>query len=166
MRLVFWVVIGLVAALSVRAQTLEEQLRTAAGAYERKDFALAVSLWRPLAAQGNAEAQTLLGAMYWSGEGVARDHKEAARLYLSAAQKGYARAQNDIGFMLGFGEGIPPRDDVQAYKWLALAIANYTAKNQDRRDQAARDLATVRARLSPAQIREAEGLVRAFRPAP
>jgi hypothetical protein len=68
--------------------------------------------------------------------------------------------------MLGFGEGIPPRDDVQAYKWLALAVANYTAKNQDRRDQAARDLATVRARLSPARIKEAEGLVRTFRPAP
>ena len=166
MRLVFWCVIGLVLALSAQAQTPEERLRTAAGAYERKDYALAVSLWRPLANQGNAEAETLLGAMYWSGEGVARDHREAARLYLSAAQKGYARAQNDIGFMLGFGEGIPPRDDVQAYKWLALAVANYTARNQDRRDQAVKDLATVRARLAPAQFREAEALVRAFRPAP
>jgi TPR repeat protein len=99
MRLVFWCVIGLVLALLGQAQTPEERLRTAAGAYERKDFATAVSLWRPLANQGNAEAETLLGAMYWSGEGVARDHREAARLYLSAAQKGYARAQNDIGFM-------------------------------------------------------------------
>ena len=83
------------------------------------------------AAKGNAEAGTLLGAMYWSGEGVPRDHKEAARLYLLAADRGYARAQNNIGFMLGF-EGPPPHDDVEAYKWLTLAIQRYTAKNQDR----------------------------------
>src|SRR6187399_205770 len=163
MRLVFWCVIGLVLALSAQAQTPEERLRTAAGAYERKDYALAVSLWRPLANQGNAEAETLLGAMYWSGEGVPRDHREAARLYLGAAQKGYARAQNDIGFMYGFGEGIPPRDDVQACKWLTLAVAGYTAKNQERREQAVKDLATVRARMSSHQIEEAERLVRAFR---
>ncbi len=108
-------------------------MRTAAGAYERKDFATALAVWRPLAEQGNAEAETLLGAMYWSGEGVPRDHREAARLYLRAAQKGYARAQNDIGYMYGFGEGTPPRDNVQAFKWLSLAVHNYTSKNQARR---------------------------------
>jgi len=166
MRFVFSIILGLGFILPLAAQTLEERMRVAAGAYERNDFATAISIWRPLAAQGNAEAQTLLGAMYWSGGGVPRDHREAVRLYLSAAQKGYARAQNDIGFMYGFGEGTPPRDDVQAYKWLSLAIANYTVKNKDRRDQAIKDLATVRARLSPGQRAEAERLVREFRPAP
>ena len=96
-------------------------------------------LWKVWAGKGNAEARTLLGAMYWSGEGVPRDHKEAARLYLLAANQGYARAQNDIRFMLGFGEGIPPRDDVEAYKWLALAMKGYTARNQERLDQAKKD---------------------------
>ena len=43
---------------------------------------------------------------------------------------GHARAQNDIGFMYGFGEGVPPRDDVEAYKWLTLAIARYTARHR------------------------------------
>ena len=165
MRFVFWMVLGVVLAAPLAAQTLEERMRVAAGAYERRDFATAISLWRPLAGEGNAEAETLLGAMYWSGEGVPRDHKEAARLYLSAAQKGYARAQNDIGFMYGFGEGIPPRDDVQACKWLTLATTGYTAKNQERLEQARKDLATVRARMSQQQIEEAERLVRAFRPA-
>ena len=121
------------------AQTLEEQMREAAGAYERKDIATAVRIWKIWADKGNAEAETLLGAQYWSGEGVPRDHKEAARLYLLAANQGYARAQNDIGFMLGF-EGPPPHDDVEAYKWLTLAIQRYTAKNQDRLDQAVKDI--------------------------
>jgi TPR repeat protein len=153
-------------ALSAQAQTLEERMRTAAGAYERKDFATAIAIWRPLAGQGNAEAETLLGAMYWSGEGVARDHHEAARLYLRAANKGYARAQNNIGFMYGFGEGIPPRDDVQAYKWIALAVAGYTSKNQARLEQAEQDLATLRKRMPRPKIEEAERLVRAFKPVP
>jgi len=104
--------------------------------------------------------------MYWSGEGVARDHREAARWYLRAAEKGYARAQNDIGFMLGFGEGIPPQDDVQAYKWLSLAIERYTAKNQARLDQAVKDRATLRARMTPAQLAQAEREVRNWKPTP
>ena len=141
-------------------------MKSAAGAYERKDFAAALAVWRPLAEAGNAEAQTLLGAMYWSGEGVLRDHKQAAYWYLRAAEKGYARAQNDIGFMYGFGEGIPPKDNVQACKWLTLAVRNYTIKNQDRLDQATRDLAAVRARMTPAQIADAERQIRDFRPIP
>jgi TPR repeat protein len=148
------------------AQSLEEQMRAAAGAYEQKDFAAAVGIWRPLAAAGNAEAQTLLGALYWSGEGVPRDHAEAVKWYLRAAEKGYARAQNDIGFMYGFGEGVPPRDDVQAYKWLTLAIERYTAKNRDRLDQAVKDRATLANRMSPAQIANAERLVRQWKPTP
>ena len=145
-------------------QTLEADLRTAAGAYERKDMATAVRIWKAWAAKGEPEAETLLGAMYWSGEGVPRDHKEAARLYLLAANKGYARAQNDIGFMYGFGEGIPPRDDVQAYKWISLAIARYTAKNQERRDQAIKDLVTLKARMSATQLAEAEAAIKAWKP--
>ncbi len=148
------------------AQTLEADMKTAAGAYERKDMATAVRIWKVWADKGNAEARTLLGAMYWSGEGVPRDHREAARLYLLAANQGYARAQNNIGFMLGFGEGIPPPDDVEAYKWLSLAVNGYTARNQDRLEQARKDLAALAKRMSPAQIAEAERRAKAFRPAP
>ncbi len=148
----------------VYAQTLEADMRTAAGAYERKDMATAVRIWKVWAAKGEPEAETLLGAMYWSGDGVRRDHKEAARLYLRAANKGYARAQNDIGFMYGFGEGVPPRDDVEAYKWLTLGIARYTAKNQDRLDQAIKDKATLAKRMTPAQIAEAERRVKMWKP--
>lgn len=149
---------------SVVAQSLEADMKRAAGAYERKDMSTAVRIWKAWAAKGNAEAQTLLGAMYWSGEGVSRDHKEAARLYLLAAQQGYARAQNDIGFMLGFGEGIPSHDDVEAYKWIKLAIDRYTAKNQERLDQARKDLETLRSRMTAAQIAEADKRAKAWKP--
>ena len=156
----------LLASSPLVAQTLEADMKQAAGAYERKDMATAVRIWKTWAGKGNAEARTLLGAMYWSGEGVPRDHTEAARLYLEAANQGYARAQNDIGFMLGFGEGIPLRDDVEAYKWLTLGIKGYTAKNQDRLTQARQDLATLAKRMNPAQIADAERRIKAFKPVP
>ena len=162
-----WIfVAALLIGVPAGAQSLEERMRSAAGAYERKDFAAALAVWRPLAEAGNAEAETLLGAMYWAGEGVPRDHRLAAHWYLRAAEKGYARAQNDIGFMYGFGEGIPPRDDVQACKWLTLAVRNYTVKNHDRLEQARKDLATLRSRMTKAQIAEAERQVHDFRPTP
>jgi TPR repeat protein len=157
--------LSVTAAGVASAQSLEQQMREAAAAYERKDIATAVRIWKIWADKGNAEAETLLGAQYWSGEGVPRDHKEAARLYLRAANQGYARAQNDIGFMYGFGEGVPPRDDVEAYKWLTLAIARYTARNQDRLDQAIKDKATLAARMSKAQVAEAERRAKAWKPA-
>lgn len=153
-----------VAAVAAQAQSPEERMRTAAAAYEHKDYAAAVAIWRPLAEQGNAEAQTLLAAMYWSGDGLPRNHAEAAKWYLRAARQGYARAQNDMGFMYGFGEGIPPRDDVQAYKWISLAIARYTAKNQDRLDQAIKDRATLKARMTPAQLAQAEREISDWKP--
>jgi len=155
----------LVASPIVAQSSLEADMRDAAAAYERKDMATAVRLWKAWADNGNAEARTLLGAMYWSGEGVPRDHEEAVRLYLLAANQGYARAQNDIGFMLGF-EGNPPHDDVEAYKWLTLAIQRYTAKNQERLDQAIKDRATLASRMTQAQIDEAERRAKAWRPRP
>jgi TPR repeat protein len=158
------ILLSVAAAGAARAQTLEAEMRQAAGAYERKDMATAARIWKAWAEKGNAEARTLLGAMYWSGEGVTRNHAEAARLYLLAANQGYARAQNDIGFMYGFGEGIPPRNDVEAYKWLTLAIAGYTAKNQDRRDQAIKDKAALAKRMTKAQVTEAERLAKAWKP--
>jgi TPR repeat protein len=168
MRIIVCVLVTLLsfAAPAMAQASLEADMRAAAAAYERKDMPTAVRLWKIWAGKGNAEARTLLGAMYWSGEGVPRDHREAARLYLLAANQGYARAQNDIGFMLGFGEGIPPRDDIEAYKWLALAIRSYTTKNQERLDQARKDLATLARRMTPAQIAEADRRVKGWKPSP
>jgi hypothetical protein len=42
-------------------------------AYNRGDYAPAIRLFRPLAEQGNAKAQNVLGVMYRRGQGVARN---------------------------------------------------------------------------------------------
>ena len=43
-------------------------------AHARGDYATALSLWRPLAEQGHAFAQTNLGVMYARGQGVIQDN--------------------------------------------------------------------------------------------
>jgi TPR repeat protein len=54
-------------------------------AYARKDYATVVRLLRPLAAQGNAYAQTNLGLMYNNGHGVAQDYVRAHTWFNLAA---------------------------------------------------------------------------------
>jgi TPR repeat protein len=63
-------------------------------AFNRKDYVSALSIVRPLADQGNAIAQSNLGLMYETGQGVPQDYTEAARLYRLAADQGFAGAQS------------------------------------------------------------------------
>ena len=48
-------------------------------AIKARDYATAAQLLRPLAEQGNADAQVKLAAIYSKGEGVPQDHVEAAK---------------------------------------------------------------------------------------
>ena len=58
------------------------------------------------AEQGDADAQRQIGYMYYKGEGVEQNYKEAAEWFLKAAEQGHARAQNNIGYMYENGTGV------------------------------------------------------------
>lgn len=53
------------------------QYEDGTAAYDRKDYATALRLWRPLADRGDARALLKLGEMYWFGRGVTRDDVQA-----------------------------------------------------------------------------------------
>ncbi len=72
---------------------------------QRGDHATAMRLWRPLAEQGDAAAQSLLGIMYYEGQGVPQDYAEAVKWYRLAAEQGNATAQNNLGGMYDNGRG-------------------------------------------------------------
>ena len=61
--------------------------------HNRGDYVPAMALFRPLAAAGNAKAQTVLGTMYHRGQGVARNSLRAFVWFSSAAARGDARAK-------------------------------------------------------------------------
>ena len=84
------------------------------------DYVAANRLWRPLAEQGNANAQFSLGNMYQFGDGVVKDHKIAARWYKRAAIQGVAKAQYNLGFLFYNSQQLN-RDDKIAVKWFRLA---------------------------------------------
>ena len=85
-------------------------------AYERGDYAAALREFRPLAEQGHAEAQAMLGIMYFEGWGVPEDDAEAVKWYRKAAEQGHANAELKLGDMYRPGVGVP-QDFAEAVKW-------------------------------------------------
>jgi hypothetical protein len=65
-------------------------------AYNRGDYVPAIRLFRPLAEQGNAKAQGVLGAMYRRGHGVARSQVRAFLWLNRAAAGGEANAKVEL----------------------------------------------------------------------
>src|SRR5580765_7147289 len=65
-------------------------------AYNRGDYVPAVRLFRPLAEQGNAKAQNMLGVMYRRGHGVARNSVRAFVWFSRAAARGDATAKTEL----------------------------------------------------------------------
>ncbi len=85
-------------------------------AYVRGDYATAIRELRPLAEQGNAKAQFVLGHMYRYGLGVTQDYAEAVKWYRKAAEQGDGHAQFNLGVMYNEGRGVT-QDFAEAVKW-------------------------------------------------
>jgi len=75
------IAIGLVAvALFVGSMTVHaEDFDAGVKAYERGDYVTALRIFRQLAAQGNANAQVILGVIYDEGQVLPRNYGEAAK---------------------------------------------------------------------------------------
>lgn len=89
-------------------------------AYERGDYGTAFHFIKPLADQGNAEAQNKLGTMYANGLFVPKNDAEAIRWFRKAAGQGIPEAQLNLGFMYYNGQGVP-QDYGEAVKWFRKA---------------------------------------------
>jgi TPR repeat protein len=91
-----------------------------ANAYNARNYALALKEITPLAKAGNADAQHLLGLMYYMGRGVPRDYKQAFSWHYKAALQGKADAQYVIGAMYYTGNSVP-QDQKLAVTWFRKA---------------------------------------------
>jgi uncharacterized protein len=91
-----------------------------AAAYKRGDFETALAVFRPLAENGDAKAQSILGLMYSYGEGVPVDYGEASRWYRRAAEQNSYVAQYNLGMLYLEGKGVS-QDTDEAVKWLDKA---------------------------------------------
>ena len=117
----------------------------------------AVAACRRLAEQGDPAGEARLGFLYQSGLGVPQDYAAAAGWYRMAAGRGNAAAQNNLALLYQNGQGVPA-DLVQALAWFDLAAAQG--------GDAVRNRDALAARMTKAQVVEAEALSRTLRPPP
>ena len=106
------------------ADTLEQQFQQGSEATTRGDYQTTFKFLLPLAEQGNAEAQLMLGVMYARGIGVKQDDFEAVKWYRQAAEQGYANAQAILGFSYLLGQSGVQVNKSLAKEWFGKACDN------------------------------------------
>jgi TPR repeat protein len=124
----------------------------ALAAYNRREYGTALQLMRPLAEQGNSEAQNGMGALYYHGYGVTQDFKEAIKWYRLAAAQGNLEAQLNLGSMYYEGEGVA-EDLTHSHMWLSIVADRGYGDAVKMRD-------TVKKEMTAAQISRSQEVQR------
>ena len=75
-------------------------VKTGINAWESGDYSSAVAAWKPLAEQGDADAQFNLAQAYRFGKGVPLDLTQAEKWYRSAADQGHRQAEDNLGLVM------------------------------------------------------------------
>jgi TPR repeat protein len=131
----------------------------------KQDYVEAVKWYRKAAEQGFAGGELGLASMYFNGHGVKQDYVTALIWYRKAADQGDHKAQFNLGLMYGDGHGVK-QDYVQAHLWFNLAAARFLTSNTDSRAGALNNRDRIAAKMTPAQIAEAQKLAREWKPTP
>lgn len=108
--------VAAVLVAAVAAPLSAQSVKAGIDAWQRADYPAAVSIWRPLAEGGDADAQFNLGQAYRLGRGVPLDLAAAKIWFERAARSGHLDAQTTLG-LLTFQNG----DRVAGLKWLKQA---------------------------------------------
>lgn len=126
--------------------------------YRPENAAAAVREVRPLAEQGDAQAQFNLGSLYYQGLGVAQDYQEAVKWLTKAAEQRHIHAEVTLGGILADGvQGVITKNYPQALMWFIFAAAQGDVEAVEFRDSLAM-------KMTPVQITEAQRLAREFKP--
>src|SRR5258707_15621847 len=103
------VIFGMLAAFAVATVPARaDDYDDAAAAYNKSDFAAALTLLLPLAEMGNLRAQYLLGGMYAAGVGVSQGLVKALRWYESGGGWREPNRTPLIGARYWVGVGLHP----------------------------------------------------------
>jgi TPR repeat protein len=135
----------------------------------RKDYPRAAEWFRKAAEQGDAISAVNLGDMYRDGKGLPRNFVQAVALYRKAAERTDADAQFRLAEMYEAGRGVL-QDYEQAYMWLCLAAAPQNSEpenapmNQFDAEIYGKARDELAAKMTPAQIGEAQRLAREWKP--
>lgn len=87
-------------ALAIGSPVAAQSVKAGIDAWHRNDPAAAVSIWKPLAAKGDPDAQFNLGQAYKLGRGVPINLALAQGWFERAARQGHVDAETSLGLML------------------------------------------------------------------
>jgi TPR repeat protein len=88
--------------------------------FEDKRYQEAEACWRIRAQRGDLEAQFQLGKLYYHGEEIGVDKKQAAAWFTTAAERGSVSAQSFLALMYLTGDGVSQSPET-AIKWYEAA---------------------------------------------
>ena len=95
---------------------------------------------------------------------MSQDYALATAWFAKAAEQGYGDTHLNLARLYEAGNGVR-QDYVHAYKWLSLTVGGFPA-DAGRHDTALRTRDLVAARMTPAQISEAQDLIADWQPLP
>ncbi len=98
-------------------------------AYLHKDYKRALEILKPLAEQGNSQAQITMGLMYDYGHGVKKDSAQSIKWYRMAAEQGVPLVQHDLGVKYFQGHGVE-QNYQEAAKWWEMSANAGIADSQ------------------------------------
>lgn len=96
-------------------------LESGVQAFKEKDYEQTLSLLKPYADKGEAEAQCIIANLYHLGLGVKRDVAEAIKWYVKSAKQGYPIASNNLGCIYLIADDGVPQDLQAAAQWYRLS---------------------------------------------
>jgi TPR repeat protein len=132
-------------------RTPAELLGDAERALAAQRYADAITILKPLAEAGNAQAQFKLGDAYSEEQGVERDLKIATSWYEKAALQGSSGAMLKLGALYANGNGVAQNNNL-AYVWYGTAARLGSGPAKNERDK-------ILSRLQPAEREQADKLI-------
>lgn len=142
--------------------------------YQQGEFDIAKKMWKPLAENGDCDAEYALGLLYFNGLGVRKNRDNAILWWGRAAEQAQPQALNSLGVVYahmrvlyttldcrkGCGEA---KNLVEAYKWFGLAKKYGPPREVD---FAGKSLERISLEMSENEIEKAKTLINSWAPKP
>lgn len=132
-------------------------------AYTAGDYTTAMTEFRALADQGNADGQYFVGFFYHNGFGMKANQAEALKWFEKAAGQGDQRSQYYAGIIYAAGKGGVAKDLTVADMWLTLSANNPKTPHRDSL-YTKEEIKKIEAKMSPEQLAKAQDLVKNWKP--
>jgi TPR repeat protein len=121
MRTLLILLFALILGGQARADDADAAFRSGLSAFNEGSYARALAVWGQLAAAGDPRAEEGIGFMYYTGRGVVRDSRQAAKYFYRAANQGEPTSQLLLAMMHFRSDGVPKSMPL-ALMWAELAM--------------------------------------------